>query len=184
MRERILDSAERMVQDRGLSAVSFQQLADDVGLSKPSVFHHFRNKEELARALVERCQTKYGAQYGAVIDADLSAPEKLRGIAEIFEQGLRDDRLCLLNSLGQSVNTLGDPVQDDLRLSVTGAIDRYARVFEQGEREGTLRVSGGAADAAAGLLALLEGLQVLARAKRDHALFRRAATAFIDALTI
>ena len=36
-----------MVQDRGLNAVSFQDLADAVGLRKPSVFHHFRNKEEL-----------------------------------------------------------------------------------------------------------------------------------------
>ena len=77
MRERVLEAAERMAQERGLSAVSFQQLADEVGLSKPSVFHHFANKEALAKALVERCQTKYGAQYGEVIDADRTAPEKL-----------------------------------------------------------------------------------------------------------
>ena len=40
-----------MVQDRGLNAVSFQDLADAVGLRKPSVFHHFKNKEELYASL-------------------------------------------------------------------------------------------------------------------------------------
>ena len=93
MREEILNVAEQMVQERGLSAVSFQHLADAVGLRKPSVFHHFKTKEDLAKALVERCQTKYGVEYGEVINSDQNAPEKLRRIADIFEKGLRDDRL-------------------------------------------------------------------------------------------
>lgn len=184
MRERVLDAAERMVQERGLSAVSFQHLADAVGLSKPSVFHHFKNKEELAKALVERCQTKYGVEYGEVIDAHLEAPEKLRRIASIFEKGLRDDRLCLLNSLGQSVPMLAAAVQDDLRLSVSQSIDRYARVFEQGQREGSLRFDGAPADAAAAFLALVEGLQVLARAKRDLDMFSRAASSYIESIIV
>ena len=182
MREKVLDHAEQMVQEGGLSAVSFQKLADAVGLSKPSVFHHFPNKEALAKALVERCQTKYGAEYGAVIESDASAPEKLQGIADIFEQGLHDNRLCLLNSLGQSVHSLSDEVQDDLRLSASLAIDRYARVFEQGKREKTLKFEGDPVDAAAAFLALLEGLQVLARAKRDFGIFTRAAKSYIDSI--
>ncbi|MEM6506403.1 MAG: TetR/AcrR family transcriptional regulator [Planctomycetota bacterium] len=184
MQERILDAAEKMVQERGLSAVSFQQLADAVGLSKPSVFHHYPNKEALASALVSRCQTKYGREYGEVIDAQTDAPDKLRKIAKIFEQGLIDDRLCLLNSLGQSVATLTPAVQDDLRLSVSQSIDRYARVFEQGIREGTLKFDGSAEDAAAGFLALVEGLQVLSRAKRDFKLFKRATDSYINSIVV
>ena len=54
MRETILDAAQALVQDRGLNAVSFQDLADAVGLKKPSLFHHFRSKDALAAALMER----------------------------------------------------------------------------------------------------------------------------------
>jgi len=183
MREQVLDAAEEMVQERGLAAVSFQQLANAVGLSKASVFHHFPNKEAVAAALVDRCQTKYGAAYGAVIDAELPAPEKLIKIAEIFEQGLKDNRLCLLNSLGQSVSTLTKAVQADLRLSASRAIDRYAKVFEQGLREGSLSFEGEPADAAAAFLALLEGLQVLARAKRDRPMYMKAAMSYIASIT-
>ena len=183
MRERLLDAAEEMVQERGLSAVSFQQLANAVGLSKPSVFHHFPTKEALASALVERCQTKYGPEYAAIIDDDLPAPEKLRTVAAVFAQGLRDNRLCLLSSLGQSAPTLSDTVRDDLRLSVTRTIDRFARVFEQGAREESLAFEGAPTDAAAAFLALLEGLQVLARAKRDVELFTNAAMSYIASVT-
>ncbi|MFB3429638.1 MAG: TetR/AcrR family transcriptional regulator [Phycisphaerales bacterium] len=184
MREQILDAAEEMVQERGLAAVSFQQLADAVGLSKASVFHHFPNKEAVAAALVDRCQTKYGAEYGSVIEADLAAPEKLRRIAGIFERGLKENRLCLLNSLGQSVSTLSESVQADLKLSASRAIDRYAKVFEQGLREGSLSFEGEPADAAAAFLALLEGLQVLARAKRDQPMYMNAAMSYIASITV
>ncbi|MEO1128816.1 MAG: helix-turn-helix domain-containing protein [Planctomycetota bacterium] len=184
MRERVLDAAERMVQERGLGAVSFQQLADAVGLSKPSIFHHFANKEALARALVARCQTKYGPEYGEVVEADLAAPDKLRGIAAIFENGLRDNRLCLLGALGQSAPMLSEAVQKDLQHSVARSIERYAEVFEQGTREQSLRFEGTASDAAAAFLALLEGLQVLARARGDHALFGRAAQSYIESITV
>ena len=51
MRERVLDAAEEMVQERGLAAVSVQQLADAVGLSNASVFHHVPNKQAVAEAL-------------------------------------------------------------------------------------------------------------------------------------
>ncbi len=173
-----------MVQERGLSAVSFQHLADAVGLRKPSVFHHFKTKEDLAKALVERCQTKYGVEYGEVINSDQNAPVKLRRIADIFEKGLRDDRLCLLNSLGQSMPMLSAAVQDDLRLSVSQSIDRYARVFEQGQREGTLHFEGTPTDAAAAFLALVEGLQVLSRAKRDLDMFNRAARSYIESIVV
>lgn len=183
MRDRVLDAAEQMVQERGLSAVSFQQLADAVGLSKPSVFHHFANKEALASALVARCQTKYGSEYAQVVDADLQAPDKLRRLAAIFEQGLGDNRLCLLSSLGQSVPMLSEAVQRDLDASVSESIDRFARIFEQGQRDTTLTFEGSPADAAAAFLALLEGLQVLARAKRDHSLFTRAAESYIRSIT-
>lgn len=46
MRDKLLDYAEKTAQGKGLEAISFQQLADAVGLSKANVFHHFKNKEE------------------------------------------------------------------------------------------------------------------------------------------
>ena len=183
MKSKILDAAERMVQDRGLNAVSFQDLADAVGLRKPSVFHHFRNKEELTLALIDRCATKHGPQYAAVVAKDISASEKLRQIAKIFEDGLVNRRPCLLAALGSSINTMPPNAIEELQTTAQGAVARFAAIFEQGRRERTLTFAGDPEFAAMSYFAMLQGLQVLARTKNDPAAFGKAASTYIDSIT-
>jgi TetR/AcrR family transcriptional repressor of nem operon len=183
MKTRILDAAEQMVQDRGLNAVSFQDLADAVGLRKPSIFHHFRNKEELTLALIDRCATKHGPQYAEVVAREVSAPEKLRLIAKIFEDGLVNRRPCLLAALGSSINTMPTNAVEELHATAQGAVERFAMVFEQGRRDGTLEFEGDPELAAMSFFAMLQGLQILARTKGDSAAFGKAASTYIDSLT-
>lgn len=184
MKARILDAAEKMVQERGLNAVSFQDLADAVGLRKPSIFHHFRNKEELTLALIDRCATKHGPQYAEVVARDISAPDKLRQIAKIFEDGLANQRPCLLAALGASINTMPDSAVEELHVAADGAVGRFAEVFQQGRRDGTLKFEGDPELAAMSFFAMLQGLQILARAKDDSAAFGQAASTYIDSITV
>lgn len=183
MRDRLLDAAQAMVQDRGIHAVSFQHLADAVGLSKPSVFHHFPNKDALAVALIDRCQTSYAKRYQAVMTSDRPAPEKLAAIADLFEESISQDHLCLLAALGISAPVLPDDVNDQLEATANAVIERYTRIFEQGRNEGTLTFEGSPAEAAMAFLGTLQGLQVLARARRDVSTFRPAARSLIGSLT-
>ena len=53
-REKILDTAQAMVLDRGFSGVSIDRLIDTLGMTKGAFFHHFRNKNELATDLIKR----------------------------------------------------------------------------------------------------------------------------------
>ena len=173
-----------MVQDRGLNAVSFQQLADAVGLSKPSVFHHFPNKEALALALIERWSTKYGDRYQELISRQISAPEKLRAVAAMYQADLLEGRLCLLASLGSSVETLSDGAKEALSLTTRAAIDQFAQIFAQGRRRSTLAFEDSPEEAAMGFLAMVQGLQVLVRAKGDYGAFSRASSAYIESLRV
>lgn len=53
-RERIMDAAEAAVLEKGFSATSIDELIAVVGLTKSGFFYHFRDKNELARALLIR----------------------------------------------------------------------------------------------------------------------------------
>lgn len=183
MRERLLDAAETLVQSRGLTAVTFQDLADAVGLRKPSVFHHIKNKEELASALIERCGTKHGPQYAAVVEKQISAPEKLRQVAKIFEDGLKQGRPCLLAALGGGVESLSEEAAAELRRAADGAISRFAQIFAQGREEESIQFQGTPEHAAMGFFAMLQGLQTLCRAKDDTRAFKKAAATYIDSIT-
>ena len=52
--ERVLDAAEDLFAEKGYSATSLGEVADRVGIRSPSLYNHFRNKEALYTAVLER----------------------------------------------------------------------------------------------------------------------------------
>ena len=50
----ILDAAQALIQTRGFTAMSFQDIAEIVGIKKPSIVHYFASKTELGSAVVQR----------------------------------------------------------------------------------------------------------------------------------
>jgi AcrR family transcriptional regulator len=53
-RERILDVAEAAVLDKGFAATSIEEVIAAVGITKSGFFYHFKDKNELAKALLVR----------------------------------------------------------------------------------------------------------------------------------
>ncbi|MBI3785730.1 MAG: TetR/AcrR family transcriptional regulator [Deltaproteobacteria bacterium] len=53
-RDKILDAAEDLFSRRGFAGIGMREVADAVGLSKSSLFHHFSSKAELYAAVVGR----------------------------------------------------------------------------------------------------------------------------------
>lgn len=54
-RDMILDAAERRFAEKGFSGVSVRQIASDAGLkNQASLYHHFKNKQALYEAVLER----------------------------------------------------------------------------------------------------------------------------------
>lgn len=50
----ILDTAEKLLADRPLSAITVDELARGAGISRPSFYFHFESREAVLRALAER----------------------------------------------------------------------------------------------------------------------------------
>lgn len=53
-RNKIMDAAQRMVLDVGLSGTSIERVIDQAGVTKSTFFYHFKTKHDLAAALIER----------------------------------------------------------------------------------------------------------------------------------
>ena len=60
--DRVLDVGQELIQTRGFSAISFQDIASEVGIKKPSIIHHFPTKAELGVAIIRRYRDTFSAQ--------------------------------------------------------------------------------------------------------------------------
>jgi AcrR family transcriptional regulator len=65
-RERLLDAAEAAVLDKGFAATSIEELIAAVGLTKNGFFYHFKDKGELAQALLVRYVERENALFDGI----------------------------------------------------------------------------------------------------------------------
>lgn len=64
--ERILDAAEDLFAKKGYRATSLGDVADRVGIRSPSLYNHFRNKEALYQAVLERLIAEFSGPLAAL----------------------------------------------------------------------------------------------------------------------
>ena len=55
-RRLILDAAERQLAEVGPAGLRLQEVAKEVGVSHPTVLHHFGSREELVEYCLRRCR--------------------------------------------------------------------------------------------------------------------------------
>lgn len=53
-KERVVETAVRLFNERGTAAVSTNHIAEGAGISPGNLYYHYRNKEEIIRAIFER----------------------------------------------------------------------------------------------------------------------------------
>jgi len=78
-RERLLDLAEEAVLQKGFGATTIDELIAGAGLTKSGFFYHFRDKNDLAQALLRR----YIERHNQIID------EMMRKAAELTDDPLQ-----------------------------------------------------------------------------------------------
>jgi AcrR family transcriptional regulator len=66
VRQRILDTASTLFYERGVRAVGVDLVVDESGVAKTSLYRHFRTKDDLIVAFLEREDVEFWAQWDEV----------------------------------------------------------------------------------------------------------------------
>jgi AcrR family transcriptional regulator len=82
-RSAILDAAERALVAHGPAGIRIQEVAADVGVSHPTVLHHFGSREALVEAVVARALDSLQA---GLLSAVRRAPETSEEVAALLER--------------------------------------------------------------------------------------------------
>ena len=155
-RERIVAEASAVFASRGFHAASLREIAEQVGIGKSTLLHHFSSKEELLAAVIERRDSTIGER--AVFDPQtdprgtlLSLPDGARHDAA-SEPGLIELYAVLSAEAAASTH----PAHHYFEQRFALAIDRFAEIIGRLE----LKPDVDPWFEAAWLVALWDGLQL------------------------
>lgn len=179
---RILDSAERLVQQRGFNGFSYADVATELGVTKASLHYHFPGKAELGEALIGRYADRFSTALAEIDAGPAGARERLRAYARLYRQVLADRRMCLCGMLAAEYATLPEAMRAAVVRFFNENEAWLADLLDAGRREGELAFAGPPHETARTLMAALEGAMLVARPYGDVARFDVAAKRLLAAL--
>lgn len=108
-RRAILDAACKRLSEGGPEAVRLQEVARDVGLSHPTILHHFGSRDGLMEALILETQERLRAEVSRAFSGPLEESTGISLVLRLFESLADSGQARLLAWRGL---TIGAPVED------------------------------------------------------------------------
>ena len=169
-RTQILDIAERLLQQRGFNAFSYQDIATELGIRKASLHYHFPSKADLGAALAERHANRALGALQGVDDLNLSVWQQLDAFFKPFiDLANSCELMCVGGILASEYSTLPAPMQDRMNEFFTIIHTWLTRVLSQGRDSGQLFFGAEPSVKADAIIATLEGSILLAKTRKDAA---------------
>lgn len=83
-RDLVVRAAVRLFNERGTAAVSTNHIAEEAGISPGNLYYHFRDKEEIIRAIFGRIDAHWREAYALPVDRVPSLDDVLAVVEETF----------------------------------------------------------------------------------------------------
>ncbi|AZF43398.1 Transcriptional regulator, AcrR family [Pseudomonas sp. R1-43-08] len=110
-RSDLLTSAEILLRTKGYAAFSYADLADDIGIKKASIHHHFPTKEGLAIAIVDSYLFRFRKQLEAINDENVGIVDRLKAFTLMFAHSSENGMLPLCGALAAELLALPESLK-------------------------------------------------------------------------
>ena len=114
-KERILEAALTLFAENGYDGTSVEQIATEVGIKAPSLYKHYKGKEDILNALIDSAEVRYEEMFGS---------EKNTG------KGPKDPEEFIQVTMGRIAFTIKDPVIRKTRMLLVQEQFRNERIAE------------------------------------------------------
>ena len=132
-------AAVKLFEQKGYHATSVQDIADEVGLQKGSLYHYIHSKEDLLLQIAHEAITQFNDNMQAVLDTDLTAPEKLVKAVEnhitVSVSNMETTTVLLREAF-----SLGDTQHQVIQDLTDKYVELWTQILEQGSRDGQFHV--------------------------------------------
>jgi AcrR family transcriptional regulator len=136
-RHRILDAASRHLFSNGYNALTMDELAHALGMSKKTLYLHFPGKDAIVGTIIDEIGRTVRQELDAVLShPKLSFAHRLRAIVDVVAPRLALMSPLMLRELQRYAPTIHQKL-DELRQKMIPAV--FGQLFRTGIAEGALR---------------------------------------------
>lgn len=168
-RDDLIEATRELLWERGYGAASPREILDVAGAGKGSMYHHFRGKEALAQAAIERNAEEMRAQIADDLASGTSAVAQVRAYLTREREVLKG---CQFGRLVQDPEVVDSPaLRGEVEEMFAWVRSRLEEVITGGVDSGEFTPGLDPARTATTVAATLQGAYVLARAAQDVSVF-------------
>ena len=167
--DEIIESAERLLQEKGWNGWSYADISEEIGIKKASIHYHFKNKEALGLALIQGYQRKIFEELKKIQLSKETTHHKLEQFFQIFENVLRGHNLfCLCGMLVADFYTLSPEMRQVLLHFFDDLEGWLSSLLREGLEKKELSCEEDVKAQAKFIIGSLEGLLLLTRIRPDQ----------------
>ena len=168
--ERIIETAEGLMQEHGFHGFSFQDIADAVGIKKASIHYHFPAKAKLGQAVVDRYRKRMSKAWEVIEVTDETDHWQALSVylEPIIQLGRTPGYACLCGVLGGEYLGLPKEIQNEIKAFFEEHELWLSELLENGRIAGTFQFKGSANTMAKLLFSIIQGGLLIKRIKVDR----------------
>jgi TetR/AcrR family transcriptional repressor of nem operon len=171
--EDILASARSLIVSGGYNGFSYADIAEVVGIRKPSIHHHFPSKAELVRTLVVDYRKAAEEGIGNLERAITGPLDQLHAYITYWKTCIGDASapFCVCALLANELPVLPEEIALEVRAYFRFLSGWLTSVLERGAAQGVLKLTDTPRIEAEAFMATVHGAMLSARAYGDTTIF-------------
>ena len=183
--DEIIRCARTLIVSGGYNGFSYADIAESVGIRKPSVHHHFPTKLNLVCMLVQQYRAEFAAGVAEIERRSADPLESIRAYVGFWEGCIAEptSAFCVCALLAAEIPSLPEQLVVELTAHFKELSEWLTSVLERGVRQGCIVLSGEVLSESETFMATIHGAMLSARAYRDPGIFQVIARNAVDKLT-
>lgn len=169
-RQFIIEKAAPIFNTKGIEATAMSDIMSVTKLSKGSLYVHFRDKDELARAVVEYNLQVLVQKVNAAIGRVTTAKEKLFAFIDVLTDMLNPPVLggCPMINFGMEADDTHPAITEQIRGAMDFTQRRIGDIIQQGIQAGEFRQDWNYKEFSTVMFAAMEGGLVISRVSGNN----------------
>lgn len=114
-REKIMELGEDLIRSKGYNAFSYQDISSELGIRNAAVHYYFPSKENLGTSIVKNNIQRFEEMVDNMHSRGFDEWHQLETFIKIYVKSHREQKLCIIGSLGPDFDTLSETTKAELR---------------------------------------------------------------------